>query len=124
MPVTAAMVQTWIDLVAGEVTARIAGYERITDPGRARYIAQAGRTIVTNGVAAYWERARTAQRSSGEQSHYQDLWTRYTGLLEDLAGQVAGWLGDGVGVEPVPGAENRGVASFFPPPIFGDGVRW
>lgn len=123
--ITTASVTLWIGWVAGDVGAAITGWERINDPTHVGVLTRSAKATIINGAAAYWERARTSQRTGGPSTYYDDLWARYQLALKALALQVAEWLDDGGGgVAPDPGAVGSGPVGVFPYPVFGDGVPW
>lgn len=118
--ISSEQVDTWIRMVAADVSATIAGYERITDPEQVVYINGAAASVVAVGAAYWWEAAR--RQESGSFDYAKDLQERYQRMLDALAMRVAGWIVD---LPDDPGTQHRSnIASSFPPPVFADGTRW
>lgn len=130
--VTVAQVEAWVAELTGAVAMRLDGWQRLSDTpvepettsDRDQLIDYA-RTVIHNGAASYLEAARHPERAAVNDTSYAAvLWERYRAGLEDLVGWLTGRLARAdAGDAPAP-APAGGLAYSFPPPLFGDALRF
>lgn len=130
--VTYEAVHAWIVEVSGMTELVLDGWQGLpttprepeTTSDRDQFIS-AVRTIVHNGAASYLEAARHPERANvNTESYAAVLWNRYTVELDRLADWLRAKLANtGTGPDESTG-DNGGLGYGFPPPLFGDLVRF
>ncbi len=132
--ITYEQVAAWVTEISGAVAMRLDGWQNLpgrtpedvkppeTTPDRDQLVEYA-RTVIHNGAASYLEAARHPERAQvNTESYAAVLWARYRDGLADLIAWLAARLGnDG----ELPGEDGTGGIGFcFPPPLFGDLLRF
>lgn len=134
--VTEAQVEAWVREVTSTVAMRLDGWEHLSNTpvlddtgavvikGDRDRLAGSARTVVHNGAASYLEAARHPERAAVNDTSYAAvLWDRYRTGLEDLVGWLTARLAKAE-ADDTPTAYAGGPAYSFPPPLFGDALRF
>lgn len=132
--VTRETVVRWLEELSGNLAIRLDGWRRLADTlapedvdvdppllTDRQQFARYARDLVQNAAASYLEDARHPERAEPNGTQYGAvLWARYTTGLDELEAWLIRRLND-----PTADDANRPrVLANFPPPLFGDGLRF